>query len=211
LRSWVMAMSTGECRNLVWDHFTGDVICVDNGEVIDRIYDYGPVYEKPEVAERRLIELRRLYRRCSKDVRELQLKIKRHTRLLRLARSTTARGYLVDYDRLLGNGRLVLTVYSRRSLGVLEWFRRRGLLPVLDRIISVLSDLEPRAFSRTIRGRYMLAYMVYEMIRGRDPSYQQLDGLRGFISFTTFRRIKREAREIVAKHGSLLMGVIKNE
>ncbi len=202
-----MAMS--ECSRLVWDNFTGDVICVDSGVVVDKIYDYSPVYEKPETIERGRMELRR--RRRNRSIDDVRRRLRRHLRLLSLARSITSRGFIIDYEKLLGNGKLVFTVYSRRSLRAVEWFRERGLLPVLDRIIGVLGDLEPRAVARTIRGRYILAYLVYELLHGRDPSYQQLDGLRELIGFNAFTKIKREALKIVMRYPHILKEVMEND
>ena len=66
------------------------------------------------------------------------------------------------------------------------------------------------AFTRTIRGRYLLAYLVYELLRGRDPRYDELDGLRLLVGDTTFKRLKKLARLIVNKHREALEEVIMN-
>ena len=198
------------CDQLIWDYRAGYVICRDTGEVVDRIYDYGPVYEKPETIERRRVEQRRRKRR-NRSIDDVRSRLRRYLGLLRLAKSITSRGYvIVDYNKLLESSKFVFTVYSRRSLKALEWFKAKHLLPVLDKIIDVVSDLEPRAMARTVRGRYILAYIVYEMIQGRDLSYRQLDGLRHLISFNSFKKLRREARKIVMKHALILKEVIKS-
>ena len=204
-----------ECRQLVWDYTRGEVVCMDNGEVVDRIYDYGPVIRRKEAIEReRVEELKRLRRygyRADWELWRLRRRLRKRYKLLRLAKSITSRGYFVDYDKLFYVERFVFTVYSKRSVEVLEWFEKKDLRPVLDKIISVLGDREPIVFTRTIRGRYLLAYLVYEFLRGRDPGYNELDGLRIHISANTFRRLKKLARTIVIKHKPLLEEVVKDE
>ncbi len=118
----------------------------------------------------------------------------------------------MDEERLLRQGRFVLTVYSRKSIEVLDWFEKRGLRPVLDRIIGVLGEVEPLAINRSIRGRYLLSYIVYELLRGRYTfSYRDLDGLKPLVSETTFNRLLRIARSIINKHKTLLEEAVGNE
>ncbi|MEB3772528.1 MAG: hypothetical protein GSR82_02475, partial [Desulfurococcales archaeon] len=142
----------GECSKLVWDYSTGDVICAENGEVVDRIYDYGPVIRRTETIERERAEERKRLRRygyqADREFRRLKRRLWKHYRLLRLARSITSRGYLVDEERLLEQGRFVLTVYSKRTAEILGWLERKRLRPVLDRIIDVLGEVEPLAINR---------------------------------------------------------------
>jgi|GEM_PF-1585280 len=208
-------MVMSECSKLVWDYSTGEVICIENGEVIDKIYDYGPVIRRTEAIEReRVEELKRFRRygyRADRELRRLKHRLRKRYKLLRLAKSITSRGYFVDYDKLFSMERFVFTIYSKRSVGVLEWFEKKDLRPVLDKIISVLGDREPIVFTRTIRGRYLLAYLVYEFLRGKDPGYNELDGLRIHISANTFRRLKKLARTIFIKHKPLLEKVVKDE
>lgn len=119
-----------ECRQLIWDYTHGEVVCMDTGEVVDRIYDYGPVHVGEEAREwARAEERKRLRRygyRADRELRRLKHRLRKHYRLLRLARSITSRGYMVDEERLLRQGRFVLTVYSRKSIEVLDWFEKRG-------------------------------------------------------------------------------------
>ena len=205
-----------ECGQLVWDYTRGEVVCMDTGEVVDRIYDYGPVHVGEEAREWARVEerkrLRRYGYRADRELRRLKHRLRKHYRLLRLARSITSRGYMVDEERLLRQGRFVLTVYSRKSIEVLDWFEKKGLRPVLDRIIGVLGEVEPLAINRSIRGRYLLSYIVYELLRGRYTfSYRDLDGLKPLVSETTFNRLLRIARSIINKHKTLLEEAVGNE
>ena len=183
---------------------------MDNGVVVDRIYDYSPVHVREETRERaRVVERRRL--RIYAGLCRLKRRLRRHYGLLRLAESIASRGYLVDYDGLLAGERFVFTIFSERSMGVLEWFEERGLRRILDRILGVLGDVEPIALSRTIRGRYLLAYLIYELLRGRDPAYKDLGDLRALVSYNMFRRLKKLARSIITKHKPILEEAVGNE
>jgi len=87
-----------ECGGFVWDYFCGEVVCVDSGEVVDRIYDYGPVYRGSDerdwvrrVDPDRLREFWRLRRR----LRRRQVFLRRARFLLRGATRLTMIGFSV--------------------------------------------------------------------------------------------------------------------
>ena len=203
--SWVVVVD--ECGGFVWDYFCGEVVCVDSGEVVDRIYDYGPVYRGSDERD----WVRRVDPGRLREFWRLRRRLRRRQVFLRRARFFVERGYEVDYDRLLSNEKFVFTVYSERTVKVLEWFEERGLKPVLDKIIDILKDVEPVALSRTIRGRYLLAYIIYEILSGKDPVYSELGDLKTLVGGNTFGRLKKLAYSIVARHRSLLEEVVGDE
>ncbi len=181
---------------LVWDYERGEVICSSTGEVVDRIYDYGPTIMKPETRERLELELR------SKPKRNhLELRYSRDYRVY-LEAEKRVRGkpwLVVDYDKLLKTRRFVKTISSHNTIRALDNIRRLGLERDLKKVMELIETVEPSALSRTERARNALAYIVMSFLDKHRPP-DPLETVEIFqISNTTYKRLERVAKRIYYK------------
>ncbi len=139
---------------LIWDYERGEVIDASTGEVVDRIFYYGPPRPRAEEEKPR----RPRYSGGRRDwVRY---------RLYRRGLELETRGYLVDYDKLFRQRRFIRTIYSELDLEVIRRLKRKlgYRFRVVDRIVKLLEEDGFIVSGLTIRWRYILAYMVYAEI-----------------------------------------------
>ncbi len=181
---------------LVWDYMRGEVICTTTGEVVDRIYDYGPVHEKPET-----IEQRQLLLRSRPRVNIVEKRYRRHLRTYLVAeRMIDGKPWLrIDYDKLFRTGRFIHTIRSRSTDQALRNVREHGLEDKLRSIIDLLHEIDPVAVSRTERAKLALAYIILNyIVEGHPPDIGETVELFS-ISHTTYRRLERIARRLYGK------------
>ena len=106
-----------ECRQLIWDYERGDVICLDTGEVVDRILDVAPpLYQESRVQERLRISVK-VFRKYRSPIPP---SYPEDLELYRRAKRFEERGYIVDYDKLFSQRRFVETVYSLESYEAIQ-------------------------------------------------------------------------------------------
>lgn len=189
-----------KCKEEVWDYDNGFVICVDTGEVIDRIYDYSnrgiDVEETRNRAE--VLKVRRSYSRKYRDYLALERLAKRLTK---------GKPWLkIDYVKLYEQGKLIKTITSLRSARAVDKVINGGIYAVLDKVLKVIEDIEPAALARTDRARYALAYIVYLKTLGKCVDLLKLAEMFN-VSQTTIRRLEEIANRVYSKASTpLLLG-----
>lgn len=176
-----------EARVLVYDYAEGYVVDARTGEVVDRIYDYSPPRgdQRPEVAKDRFAG-----RRPGERLKRLYEAYRRFVYL-------EERGFVVEFEKLLSCERRVKTLKHERSIRAERYFAELGLLDTLAKIVEEL-DAKGYTSGMTLRGRLVLAYVLYKLSRGETPRYSEL---RGVVSESTFRKIKARARVLAPKTG----------
>ena len=191
---------------IIWDYIRGEVICSSTGEVIDRIYDYGPVHEKLETIEQRNLLLKNRPR-----VNFIKRRYRKHLRTYIVAeRMIKDKPWLhVDYDKLFETGKFIHTIRSKSTDRALKNVREKGLEEKLKRIIDLMKEIDPVAVSRTERAKLALAYILLNYIEKNSPPDIGKTVSIFSISHTTYRRLERIARrlynKIVAKTEALLV------
>ncbi|MEM1696400.1 MAG: hypothetical protein QXQ90_07370 [Desulfurococcaceae archaeon] len=171
-------------RQLVYDYSEGYVVDAETGEVVDRIYDYSP--PRPRSDDSAVVENKKRVRMPGKGLGRL---IKAYRRLVEYEKQ----GYIVDYEKALSN-RMIKTLVHERSVKAEKHFAEKGLL---NKLAEIVEELDKRGVTSglTIRGRLVLAYVVYKLSRGETPRYNEVQGV---VSESTFRRIKRRAQRLIA-------------
>ncbi len=192
-----MELNYSYCRGaLVWDYERGEIVCTLTGEVVDRIYDYSPVYEKQETIERIELNLRNRPRR-----NPIEKKYSRDYHIYMRARNRIKnKPWLsIDYDKLFKTRRFIRTITSHSTLKALDNIERLGLREKLEEILGVIEAIEPSALARTERARNALAYILLNIIEySRPPDPRQTIEIFQ-ISITTYRRLERVAKRIYSK------------
>jgi len=192
-----MELNYSYCRGaLVWDYERGEIVCTLTGEVVDRIYDYSPVYEKQETIERIELNLRNRPRR-----NPIEKKYSRDYHIYMRARNRIKnKPWLsIDYDKLFKTRRFIRTITSYSTLKALDNIERLGLREKLEEILGVIEAIEPSALARTERARNALAYILLNIIEySRPPDPRQTIEIFQ-ISITTYRRLERVAKRIYSK------------
>ncbi|MET1159690.1 MAG: TFIIB-type zinc ribbon-containing protein [Thermoprotei archaeon] len=191
------------CGNsLIWDYVSGLIICSSCGYVVDRIYDYGPIYEDEETIIWREIKTRSNPRR-----NPLIGRVRRHNKLYRLASSYIRnKPWLeIDYDKLFEKGKLVNTIKSRASIEAEKNISEMGLWDIVNEGLKIIEERNPAALARSSRGKYALAYIVAVYTKKHKfPSLEEV--MKTFnISETSYRRLLKIAREIVSVSKPILL------
>jgi hypothetical protein len=186
--------NTRNDETLIWDYQSGYVIDSRTGEVIDRIYDYGPQRASEEEEIWRMIRTKknprthptvRKYRRHYSMYRELESRVKDKPWLE------------IDYDRYLETGRMVHTIKSRASIEAERKIEERNLWGMINKGIEYIRRRNPVVLARSSRGKYALAYMVsYYLENKRLPRPDEVIEIFN-ISETSYRRLLKIAHEIL--------------
>ncbi len=186
------------CRGEVWDYSSGFVICVDTGEVIDRIYDYRNREASVEEACSRikLLKVRRGYSRKYRNYLALERRAKRLTKGKPWLR--------VDYVKLYEQGKLIKTITSLKSANALGKVINGGIHVVLDKVLKIIEDVEPAALARTERAKYALAYIVYLKALGKCMDLLELAEMFN-VSQTTIKRLEEIANRVYSKASALVL------
>ncbi len=182
---------------LIWDYERGEVICSSTGEVVDKIYDYTPhpLHEKIEVIEQRqkLVRTRPKRNPVEKKYRKHLLFYNKASRIIESKPWLT-----VDYDKLFKIGRFIKTLSSHSTNKALRNIEEKGIRRDLDKVIEIIKEVEPAAVSRTERAKYALAYIVLKLaLTSNPPEVAEVTRLFN-ISTTTYRRLERLAKRIIA-------------
>ena len=181
---------------IIWDYIRGEVICSSTGEVIDRIYDYGPVHERLETIEQRNLLLKNRPR-----VNFIERRYRKHLRTYIVAeRMIKDKPWLhIDYDKLFETGKFIHTIRSKSTDRALKNVRESGLEEKLKRIVDLMKEIDPAAVSRTERARLALAYILLNYIEKNSPPDIGKTVSIFSISHTTYRRLERIARRLYNK------------
>lgn len=185
---------------LVWED--GFVIDTSTGEVVDRIYDYGPLREKWETREYLSLKLRGRSE-LERGMKKLKRRLRRLVSLYNQAKKLEEAGFSVDYSRLKKHN------YVDDPYGALENFKKmleEETLQLLDKIIESLKNKEPTAFMRTLRARYVLAHMILTLARGGKIKHTSYEFT---VSRTTYNRLSHIARKIYKKHKQLINQILQ--
>lgn len=187
-----------KCREEVWDYNNGFVICIDTGEVIDRIYDYSNYRFDTEEAHNRVevLKVKGGYSRKYHDYLALERRAKRLTKGKPWLR--------VNYVKLYEQGKFIKTITSLRSASAVDRVINGGIHEVLDKIIKIIEDIEPAALARTERAKYALAYIVYLKTLGKCIDLLKLVEMFN-ISQTTIKRLEKIADRVYSKVSILLL------
>lgn len=181
---------------IIWDYDRGEVICSSTGEVIDRIYDYGPIHERPETIEQRHLLLKNRPR-----INIVERRYRKHLRTYIIAeRMIRDKPWLhVDYDRLFETGKFIHTIRSRSTDRALKNVKQNGLEKKLKKILDLIKEIDPVAISRTERAKLALAYILLNYIeKNTPPDIGETVSIFN-ISHTTYRRLDRIARRLYNK------------
>lgn len=170
-------------RRLVYDYSEGYVIDAETGEVVDRIFDYSPPRRTQE--DRVELEHKKIKYTPGKKLRRL---VEAYQRLI----IYEEQGYIVDYERLV-HDKMIKTLKHERSARAEKYFAEKG---VLDKLMKTVIELDERGLTSgmTLRGRLVLAYILYKMSRGETPEYGEL---KKIVSDTTIRRIKQRLKKFL--------------
>lgn len=170
-------------RQLIYDYKEGYVIDAETGEVVDRIYDYSPSmmtqYEREIEPESDRIKYR-------------PWRLKKLIETYRKIVIYEERGYIVDYEKLVHN-KMINALKHEKSLKAEKYFAEKG---ILDKLKRTIEELDERGLTSgmTIRGRLVLAYILYKLSHGEIPEYQEL---RKIVSDSTIRRIKKKLKKFL--------------
>lgn len=178
---------------IVWDYIRGEVICSSTGEVIDRIYDYGPIRERLET-----IEQRNLLLKNRPKTNSIERRYRKHLRTYIVAQKMIKdKPWLhVDYDKLFETGKFIHTIRSKSTDQALKNVRRSGLEKKLKEMIDLIREIDPVAVSRTERAKLALAYILLNYIeKNTPPDIGETIAIFN-ISHTTYRRLERIARRL---------------
>lgn len=164
------------------------------GLVVDRIYDYGPIHESKEVAERRRIEIKNRPRTNNRLTKTYRLHVKRYTMAKRYVKN---KPWLeIDYDKVIETGRMIHTIKSKASIQAEKNIEEKQLWIPIKKGLEIIEKIYPAVLARTPRSKYALAYMVYTCInKNTIPSQHEI--LETFrISETSYKRLLKIVRKI---------------
>ncbi len=181
-----------ECREEVWDYASGFIVCVDTGEVVDRIYDYGGSRAHAMESRSRmgLLKARTGYSRNYRNYLALERLAKRLTK---------GKPWLtVNYVKLYEQGRLIKTITSLKSTSAVGKVISGGIHVALDKVLEVIEEVEPAALARTERAKYALAYIVYLKALGKCMDFLELAEMFN-VSQATIKRLEEIANRVYSK------------
>jgi len=186
------------CGLIIWDYNTGDVICADTGEIIDRIYDYSP-------ARRREEEPITIPYREARKHRRFIIKYIRDLRKYNEAKKFEEQGFIVDFDKYL-NGE-PYSILTRRTIEALKEIEANEQIRRIIEIGKKIVEENPYLtmyMQRTIRVRLALQYIIGSKALGLEIDRKTI--MNTFkISNTTYLRLIRIANQIQPYiHGSRL-------
>lgn len=186
--------------HLIWDYERGEVICAQTGEVVDRIYDYGPCKVHQDVTED--------HRRRNYDE---YLRIRDHERFMRLHRYHLKMYYKamnmvknrpwlnINYTKLFAQGKFVRTIESSNTQIAIKNVKEIGLYDILNKIAEALGEIDPMVVSRTERSKLALAYMYYKTVICRERIDLKEVSRIFMISITTCKRLEKLLKRIMNK------------
>ncbi len=151
-------------EELVWDHFSGDVVCSRCGCVVSRIYVSHPVSLEEGQG-------RPAARRHPSLVTRLAFRVLRGRRPGLAIDNDAFKRYVAD------GGRRSIRVYVRIDTPP-RLRELRSKYPCIRRAMEAL-DNYPRLASRTLRVRIALAYYVCMAAKGRVPSSSEVARITG--------------------------------
>jgi len=181
------------CRQEVWDYREGIVVCMDNGEVIGRIYDYSP----PRTREDEQQLQPHLWHRPKKVVHGYKKRMSIYMKLLRYERSL-GNDYVVDEEKFfeahLNGKNQVRTIKHIRSLGIVLTDEDEELIRIGEEFVFKKA---PHLLARSERGRKALSFLVGCILaNGEMPKPKQVT-TKFNISWTTYKRIRKLIDKII--------------
>ena len=190
---------THDCDGyLIWDYFTGDIVCSKCGTVVGRIYDYGP---QRMTEDRLLLEQMRL-KQVGKPKNFPNLK--RYNSNMELYRKASKiakkKGFEVDYDKLLENKKFLYVFKTNRTIKAIKNVKENNLMDKINYGLEVLEKSAPHVYFRltawTDRAKYAIGYYIYMVLNGEKPHYKKMISMFN-ISETHYRRISKIAEEVL--------------
>jgi len=175
------------CRQKVWDYPEGVVVCLENGEVVDRIYDYSPPRTREDEQQPQL----HLWHRPKKVVHGYLRRLKVYMKLLSYEKQL-GDSYVVDEEKFMEahmkNKNQVRTVKHIRSLGIVLTDKDEELIRIGEEFVSKKA---PHLLSRSERGKKALSFLVgCILVDGEMPKPKQVVE-KFHISWTTYKRLKK--------------------
>jgi len=181
------------CRQKVWDYREGVVVCMDNGEVIGRIYDYSP----PRTREDEQQSQPHLRHRPKKVVHGYLRRLKAYMKLLRYEKSL-GDGYVVDEEKLfeayMNGENQVRTIKHIRSLGIILTDKDEELIRIGEEFVSKKA---PHLLARSERGRKALSFLVGCILVNRKMPKPKQVTMKFNISWTTYKRLTKLINKIM--------------
>ncbi len=158
--------------SILWDEFRGDVVCLNCGTVIDRIYVASPT--SPGNGAEQSLSRNHVRERAGSRVKA---SLSKHTRLyIKLLKKAKEKNLIIDNEKFLDHiyrGKPLVKVFKRRKIvGLDEESSVRMVMNIMGKY--------PRLNSRTDRARVALALISLKLVRGERnyvKSVAQLTGL----------------------------------
>jgi uncharacterized Zn finger protein (UPF0148 family) len=187
--------------DLVWDYESGEIVCSRCGLVVDRIYDYGATREREDTIEWREVKIKSNPRK-NKILHRYRLRMKLYVRAKYYVRD---KPWLeIDYDKLLRTGRMIRSIKSTATIKAEKNIEEKNLWSIIDKGIEFIEKHYPIALARSGRGKYALAYIIYNYIwKNHIPDPQEVTSIFN-ISETSYKRLLKLAKKIVSIKASII-------
>jgi len=191
-----------KCKQLVWDYKNGEIICIDNGEVVGKIYDYSP----PRAMKSTAVKTKNTTHTRIKQMRHHRRSIMAYKEVLRLKEKLGDK-YIVDeekyiYQRTWEKGKIHYTIKHVKTIEVEQSLSNEDLQKI-NKGITMLEEKYPWILQRTIRTRYALGYMFYEYInKGKIPPKEEIIK-KMKISLTTYKRLRHLLTQLVSQYSKI--------
>ncbi|MGC9181836.1 TFIIB-type zinc ribbon-containing protein [Thermogladius sp.] len=184
--------------SLVWDYEEGFVVCSACGLVVDRVYEYA---HAPDTDEGEAVRGRRRGPRSVIDRKTYRFRLRLYNKAYKIAKEKP--WMVVDTDRVLETGRFVNTVKSKASIAAEKNIEKEGVKTYVERGLEIIRRENPALLSRSLRGRYALAYMVAYAASTRVVPPEDFVTKVFNISSTSYKRLKSITVKLLGKDGGL--------
>lgn len=180
---------------LVWEEEGGYVVCSSCGLVVDRIYEE----KQPRIREDETTPAGRKKGSWRKVVSpEYKERLRLYEKSYRMIAKKP--WFEIDYSKVFAEKRFVETLISRASKEAIENISRLEYWDLVKRGLLVIESTNPAFLSRSIRGRYALAYMVAHILEKSDePDVGEFTKIFN-MSTSSYVRLRKAAWQIVKQY-----------
>lgn len=180
---------------LVWDEEEGYVVCSSCGLVVDRIYEEKHTRireDETTSAGKKKGSWRRV---ISPEYRE---RLRLYEKSFRMIKKKP--WFEVDYGKVFAEKRFVETLISKASKEAIENISRLEYWGLVKKGLLVIESTNPAFLSRSIRGKYALAYLVAHILEKNDePDVDEFTKIFN-MSTSSYVRLRKTAWQIVKQY-----------